>query len=61
MLRPSDPLDGATPSGASSIAEALLVRARLTAPVMPRWFLYLTDIPRAVVEYGQLLAVLEPA
>ncbi len=24
MLRPSDPLDGATPSGASSIAEALL-------------------------------------
>lgn len=24
----------------------------------PGWFLYLTDIPRAGVEYGQLLAVL---
>ena len=30
MLRPADPLDGATPSGASSIAEALLTAAHLT-------------------------------
>jgi uncharacterized protein YyaL (SSP411 family) len=31
MLRPADPLDGATPSGASSIAEALLMAAHLAA------------------------------
>jgi uncharacterized protein len=30
VLRPSDPLDGATPSGASSIAEALQLAAHLT-------------------------------
>lgn len=30
MLRPADPLDGATPSGASSIAEALQLAAHLT-------------------------------
>jgi uncharacterized protein YyaL (SSP411 family) len=30
MLRPADPLDGATPSGASWIAEALLTAAHLT-------------------------------
>ena len=29
MLRPADPLDGATPSGASSITEALLTAAHL--------------------------------
>jgi uncharacterized protein YyaL (SSP411 family) len=29
MIRPADPLDGATPSGASSIAEALLTAAHL--------------------------------
>jgi uncharacterized protein YyaL (SSP411 family) len=29
MLRPADPLDGATPSGASSIAEALLIAGHL--------------------------------
>jgi uncharacterized protein YyaL (SSP411 family) len=29
MVRPADPLDGATPSGASSIAEALLLAAHL--------------------------------
>ncbi len=29
MMRPADPLDGATPSGASSIAEALLTAAHL--------------------------------
>jgi uncharacterized protein YyaL (SSP411 family) len=33
MLRPSDPYDGATPSGASSIAEALLTAAHLTGGV----------------------------
>jgi hypothetical protein len=31
MLRPADPLDGATPSGASSIAEALLTAAHLAS------------------------------
>jgi uncharacterized protein YyaL (SSP411 family) len=31
MFRPADPLDGATPSGASSIAEALLTAAHLAA------------------------------
>jgi uncharacterized protein len=31
LVRPADPLDGATPSGASSIAEALLTAAHLTA------------------------------
>jgi uncharacterized protein YyaL (SSP411 family) len=30
MVRPADPLDGATPSGASSIAEALQLAAHLT-------------------------------
>jgi uncharacterized protein YyaL (SSP411 family) len=30
MLRPADPYDGATPSGASSIAEALLTAAHVT-------------------------------
>jgi uncharacterized protein YyaL (SSP411 family) len=30
MVRPADPLDGATPSGASSIAEALLLAAHLS-------------------------------
>jgi uncharacterized protein len=32
MVRPADPLDGATPSGASSIAEALLTAAHLAHP-----------------------------
>lgn len=32
VLRPRDPLDGATPSGASSMAEALLTAAALTEP-----------------------------
>ena len=31
LVRPADPLDGATPSGASSIAEALLTAAHLVA------------------------------
>ena len=31
LVRPADPLDGATPSGASSIAEALLTAAHLAA------------------------------
>jgi uncharacterized protein YyaL (SSP411 family) len=30
VLRPADPFDGATPSGASSVAEALLTAAHLT-------------------------------
>ncbi|BBX68728.1 thioredoxin domain-containing protein [Mycolicibacterium psychrotolerans] len=32
LLRPADPLDGATPSGASSIAEALQLAAHLASP-----------------------------
>jgi uncharacterized protein YyaL (SSP411 family) len=32
MVRPSDPVDGATPSGASLIAEALLTAAHLVGP-----------------------------
>ncbi|CAN5794480.1 DUF255 domain-containing protein [soil metagenome] len=32
MVRPADPLDGATPSGASAIAEALLTAAHLVGP-----------------------------
>lgn len=32
MVRPADPLDGATPSGASLIAEALLVAAHMVSP-----------------------------
>ena len=32
LVRPADPLDGATPSGASSIAEALLTAAHLVPP-----------------------------
>lgn len=32
MVRPADPLDGATPSGASSITEALLMAAHLVGP-----------------------------
>jgi uncharacterized protein YyaL (SSP411 family) len=32
MMRPADPVDGATPSGASSIAEALLTAAHLVGP-----------------------------
>ncbi len=35
MLRPADPLDGATPSGASTITEALLTAAHL-GPVRQR-------------------------
>jgi uncharacterized protein YyaL (SSP411 family) len=39
-VRPADPLDGATPSGASSIAEALLTAAHLVAA--PRADVYAT-------------------
>ena len=38
LVRPADPLDGATPSGASSIAEALLIAAHLVpAPRSDRY------------------------
>ena len=36
LLRPADPYDGATPSGASSVAEALLTAAHLTGAVRYR-------------------------
>ena len=35
MVRPADPLDGATPSGASSITEALLTAAHLVPAPRP--------------------------
>jgi len=35
MVRPADPLDGATPSGASTIAEALQLAAHLVPPTAP--------------------------
>jgi hypothetical protein len=36
LLRPADPYDGATPSGASSVAEALLTAAHLTGALRYR-------------------------
>ncbi|AGZ50243.1 thioredoxin domain-containing protein [Mycobacterium kansasii] len=54
MLRPADPLDGATPSGASSIAEALLTAAHLVGPGRAQRYLQAaTDTLR---EHSVLLA-----
>ena len=38
LVRPADPLDGATPSGASSIAEALLTAAHLVPAPRADWY-----------------------
>jgi uncharacterized protein YyaL (SSP411 family) len=68
MVRPADPLDGATPSGASSIADALLLAAHL-APAPQRYAAaadatlatsapILTRLPRSG---GHWLAVAEAA
>ena len=38
FVRPADPLDGATPSGASSIAEALLTAAHLVPAPRADWY-----------------------
>ncbi|MEB3969454.1 thioredoxin domain-containing protein [Mycobacterium ulcerans] len=54
MLRPGDPLDGVTASGASSIAEALLTAAHLVADDRaPRYLQAATDTLR---EHSVLLA-----
>ncbi len=70
MLRPADPLDGATPSGASSIAEALLTAAHLVdgdraerylraaADALGAHSLLLDRVPRSA---GHWLAVAESA
>ncbi|GFG55467.1 hypothetical protein CQY20_24550 [Mycolicibacterium agri] len=54
LLRPADPLDGATPSGASSIAEALLTAAHL-APA-PRADTYATAAAEALSAATPVLA-----
>ncbi|MEE3066127.1 MAG: thioredoxin domain-containing protein [Actinomycetota bacterium] len=54
MLRPADPLDGATPSGASTITEALLTAAHLVGSVdAPR---YLQAATEALAAHSVLLA-----
>ncbi|WP_204806578.1 thioredoxin domain-containing protein [Mycobacterium riyadhense] len=70
MLRPGDPLDGATPSGASSFAEALLTAAHLVDGVRAERYLQaaaytlrahsmlLARVPRSA---GHWLAVAEAA
>jgi hypothetical protein len=70
MLRPADPLDGATPSGASSITEALLTAAHLVdADRTERYLRAATDglrahsmlLERAPRSAGHWLAVAEAA
>jgi uncharacterized protein YyaL (SSP411 family) len=70
MLRPGDPLDGATPSGASSITEALLTAAHLVdAGRAERYLQAATDalkahsvlLERAPRSAGHWLAVAESA
>ena len=54
MVRPADPLDGATPSGASSIAEALLTAAHLVPA--PRSDRYATAAAEALSAATPVLA-----
>ena len=54
MVRPADPLDGATPSGASLIAEALLLAAHL-APA-PRADVYAAAADATLAGAGPILA-----
>jgi uncharacterized protein len=70
VLRPADPLDGATPSGASSITEALLTAAHLVdADRSARYLRAATDslgahsvlLARAARSAGHWLAVAEAA
>jgi uncharacterized protein len=56
LVRPADPLDGATPSGASSIAEALLTAAHL-APA-PRADRYATAAAQTLAAATPVLAKL---
>jgi uncharacterized protein YyaL (SSP411 family) len=70
MFRPADPLDGATPSGASLITEALLTAAHLVAPDRTDRYRQATDdtleahsplLARAPRSAGHWLAVAESA
>ncbi|OBK24126.1 thioredoxin domain-containing protein [Mycobacterium asiaticum] len=70
VLRPADPLDGATPSGASSIAEALLTAAHLVDGARVERYLQLVGftleahsvlLARAPRSAGHWLAVAEAA
>jgi uncharacterized protein len=70
MLRPADPLDGATPSGASTITEALQTAAHLVGSVdAPRYLRAATEaltahsvlLARAPRSAGHWLAVAEAA
>ncbi len=70
MLRPADPLDGATPSGASTITEALLTAAHLVASDKARRYLQAATealaahsvvLARAPRSAGHWLAVAEAA
>ncbi|OBA94946.1 hypothetical protein A5662_19085 [Mycobacteriaceae bacterium 1482268.1] len=54
LVRPADPLDGATPSGASSIAEALLTAAHLVS--VPRADRYASAAAEALSSAGPVLA-----
>ena len=54
MVRPADPLDGATPSGASLIAEALLLAAHM-APA-PRADVYAAAAEATLAAAGPILA-----
>jgi uncharacterized protein YyaL (SSP411 family) len=56
LVRPADPLDGATPSGASSIADALLTAAHLVAA--PRADRYATAAGEALSAATPVLAKL---
>ncbi|MET0701055.1 MAG: thioredoxin domain-containing protein [Mycobacterium sp.] len=70
MVRPADPLDGATPSGASLIAEALLTAAHLVGPDRAERYARLAAdslaahtllLDRAARSAGHWLAVAEAA
>lgn len=70
MLRPADPLDGATPSGASSITEALLTAAHVVEGERAERYLRAADdalrahsvlLERAPRSAGHWLAVAEAA
>lgn len=70
VLRPADPLDGATPSGASSIAEALLTAAHLVEGDRAERYLQIVGqtldahavlLARAARSAGHWLAVAEAA
>ncbi len=56
LVRPADPLDGATPSGASSIAEALLTAAHLVSA--PRADRYVSAAAEALSTATPVLAKL---